>query len=105
MTMTFGIRAKEQELDSVAEILAEIFEVKFERRESSFRGGDYSCAESPEGELILQSNREFPEDQPFESGWSINQLILYVDEEDDHSWQKAIHSLETTQRIGVVRLK
>jgi hypothetical protein len=47
MTMTFGIRAKEQELDAVAEILAEIFEVKFDQRESSFRGGDYCWGGKP----------------------------------------------------------
>ena len=105
MTMTFGIGAKEQELDAVAEILAEIFEVKFDQRESSFRGGDYCWAESPEGELILQHNRELPEDEPFESGWPIDQLILYIDGEDDYSWQNGIHALETTQRIGVGRLK
>jgi hypothetical protein len=106
MIIKFGIKAKERELDSIAEILAGVLKVKFEPHESSFRGGEYWSAEVPKGEVFLQSNRdELPEDDPFESGWPIDELILYLAGEEDEFWQKELHALETTKRIGVVRLK
>jgi len=107
MTITFGIHAQKQELDSVAEILGRVLDVKFIPSESSFRGGDYCSAEVPEGEIILQGNRDLlPDDDPFEPEWPIDQLILFLEEEDEgEPWQKVIHSLETSLEIGIVRLK
>jgi len=57
-------------------------------------------------EIYLQGNRdELSNDDPFEPMWPIDQLILYLSGPDEQSWQKVVHALETTQRVGVVRLK
>src|SRR6185312_35442 len=105
MTIIFGIRAKKQEISSVAETLAETHGVKFDLHDSIVRGGSYYRAEGPEGEMNLQGNEdERPEDGPPIPGWPIDQLVLYLHEEDVYSWQKAIHALETTRQIDVVRL-
>ena len=105
MMMTFGIGAQEAELHSIAQVLAEVLEVKFVPHNSSFYGGDYYLAEAPEGEIYLQSNFDSLHDDDFEPEWPRDQLILYIAGEDDHSLDKAVHALETTQRFCVVRLK
>jgi hypothetical protein len=99
----FGINTTE--LSGAAHILGMVLDVNFVLHDSDFRGGDYYRAESARGTLFLQKNFDPIDEEPFESGWPPDQIILYLDGTDDECWELTVDMLCASQIISVTKLQ
>ncbi len=98
----FGLSSKE--LKTVALILGSMLNVDFVLHESHFRGGDYYSAEAEPGMLFLQENYDLLDQEPFESSWPADSIVLYLDGPDDRAWTEFASALLAIPRLTVFRL-
>jgi len=98
--MKYGLRS--DTLQQAAKTVGEVFGLRFDIHDSSYRGGDYFRVDVPEGTIYIQSNYDVLEQGPFEESWPSNQFLLYFDGLDDENWlqyTKRIASLEASNVV------
>lgn len=98
----FGINSTD--LESAAQALGALLNMRFARHESDFRGGDYYRAESQQGTLFLQKNYDPVDQEPFESGWPADQVVIYLDGAEDQAWHPLVAVLQAAQGTSVTEL-
>lgn len=98
----YGLQSKT--LGDAAKLIGGALQVMFELHSSSYRGGDYYLSKVAEGKIIIQSNLDILDREPFESAWPANQLLLCFDGLDDEKWTRFTELLCPLEASGAIAL-
>jgi hypothetical protein len=101
--LRFGI--KTSDLDSVASTVGRVLGVEFRPHESDWRGGAYCRAEVTGGSIIIQPNRDLLDDEPFETDWPPDMLLLFMDGGTEAEWGPYTEALTRLGDVEVVELR
>jgi hypothetical protein len=81
------------DLEPLARRLESVLGVRLDPHESDFHGGEYYRGESRSGPVLLKTNYDPVDQEPFESSWPEKQAILYLDGADDSEWRDTVRRL------------
>jgi hypothetical protein len=97
-------RPERRRKDSAAKAIGRVLNVEFRPHESSFYGGAYCRAETPQGTMLIQPNLDQLDDEPFEKNWQTDHALLYLEGPKDDAGAPYVEAICSDQCLNVTEL-